>query len=97
VLLDAQATGLPIISTTHCDIPEEVVHGRTGLLTPESDAEALAGSIETFYKMPEETYSVFSRQAREHVVSEYDIATNARQLLAEYKRVLSGFPDDSTN
>ena len=97
VLLDAQATGLPIISTTHCDIPEEVVHGRTGLLTPESDVEALTASIETFYKMSEDTYSMFARQAREHVVSEYDIATNARQLLVEYQRVLLGFSDGSTN
>jgi len=30
VLLDAQCTGMPVISTTHCDIPEEVIHGKTG-------------------------------------------------------------------
>lgn len=31
-LLDAQATGLPVLSTRHCDIPFEVEHERTGLL-----------------------------------------------------------------
>ena len=29
VLLDAQATGLPIISTKHCDIPDEVSHKKS--------------------------------------------------------------------
>ncbi len=45
VLLDAQATGMPVISTTHCDIPDEVVHGETGLLSPEKDVGALAELI----------------------------------------------------
>ena len=34
ILLDAQATGMPVISTTHCDIPSEVIHNKTGLAKP---------------------------------------------------------------
>ncbi|MEL6864615.1 MAG: glycosyltransferase family 4 protein, partial [Bacteroidota bacterium] len=35
VLLDAQASGMPIIATRHCDIPAEVAHGQSGLLADE--------------------------------------------------------------
>lgn len=30
VLLDAQATGMPVLSTIHCDFPDEVIHEVTG-------------------------------------------------------------------
>ena len=41
-ILEAQATGLPVISSYHADIPEVVVDGKSALLAPERDAETLA-------------------------------------------------------
>ena len=87
VLLDAQAVGLPIISTTHCDIPSEVLHEKTGLLTPEKDIFALAKSIETFYLMNNETYQVFAKNARQHVENEYDSVKNSERLRGIYEEV----------
>ncbi len=40
-MLEAMATGLPVLATTHGGIPEAVTHERTGLLVPERDIEAL--------------------------------------------------------
>jgi len=40
-MLEAMATGLPVVATTHGGIPEAVTHERTGLLVPERDEEAL--------------------------------------------------------
>jgi colanic acid/amylovoran biosynthesis glycosyltransferase len=40
-MLEAMATGLPVLATTHGGIPEAVTHERTGLLVPERDVEAL--------------------------------------------------------
>ena len=45
ILVEAQAQGLPVLATNHADIPNVVRHGRTALLTPEGDHEALAASI----------------------------------------------------
>lgn len=42
VLLEAQGAGLPVVSTLHAGIPEEVVHGETGFLAPEHAPEQLA-------------------------------------------------------
>ncbi len=44
-LMEASATGLPVIATRHSGIPELVIEGVTGLLTDEKDIESLAGSI----------------------------------------------------
>lgn len=45
VNLEAQASGRPVVSTRHGGIPEFVADGRTGLLVPENDAEALADAL----------------------------------------------------
>jgi colanic acid/amylovoran biosynthesis glycosyltransferase len=45
-LLEAMATGLPVVATTHGGIPEAVAHERTGLLVPERDVEALFRALD---------------------------------------------------
>jgi len=40
-MLEAMATGLPVLATTHGGIPEAVTHERTGLLVAEKDEAAL--------------------------------------------------------
>jgi glycosyltransferase involved in cell wall biosynthesis len=46
VIMEAMATGLPVISTRIGGIPEMVVENETGFLVPPDDAVALAGAIE---------------------------------------------------
>lgn len=88
VLLDAQATGMPVIATRHCDIPQEVVHMRTGLLADEKDIEQLAQHIEYFYKIPQEEYQKFSRQARKHVEQSFNIEKNCLALAELYETLV---------
>ena len=89
VLLDAQATGMPVIATTHCDIPEEVVHNVTGLLTKEKNVQELTNSIIRMYKMDDTVYKRMALAARQHVEADYDINKNAMELATIYNRVLS--------
>jgi colanic acid/amylovoran biosynthesis glycosyltransferase len=46
VIMEAMATGLPVISTDIGGIPEMVVQNETGFLVQQGDAVALAGAIE---------------------------------------------------
>lgn len=90
VLLDAQNAGLPVISTRHCDIPEEVVDGKTGLLVEEKDVAGLAAAISRFYLMNQLEYATFAQQAAAHVRSEYNAKKSAATLRALYDRLLAG-------
>ena len=45
VILEAQAMGLPVVSTFHAGIPEAVIHQETGYLTQEKDWQSLADYI----------------------------------------------------
>ena len=84
VILDAEATGMPVIATLHCDIPEEVVHEKTGLLTSEKDTQALTDSIIRFYKMSNDEYNWFSKNARVHVEKKFNAKKNSMNLKKIY-------------
>lgn len=83
VLLDAQATGMPIIATYHCDIPEEVLHGRTGLLVPENSSKSLADAILQFLKKPE-LLAEYGVAARKHVKENYSAKKQDEKLYNIY-------------
>lgn len=51
-ILEAMATGLPIVATRVGGIPEVVQHGRTGMLAPASDADALADALAFYVEQP---------------------------------------------
>jgi colanic acid/amylovoran biosynthesis glycosyltransferase len=87
VLLDAQATGMPVVSTTHCDIPSEVVHGSTGLLAGEDDVDSLAEAMEKFCLMGNDEYQGYSARARRHVEDNFDDARCAERLREIYGRL----------
>ncbi|MCM0754414.1 glycosyltransferase family 4 protein [Desulfovibrio aminophilus] len=53
VLTEAMSMGLPVAAFDTSNIPEVVVHGETGLLSPARDAEALAGSLEALAHDPD--------------------------------------------
>src|ERR1700730_9589984 len=81
VIMEAMATGLPVISTAIGGIPEMVVENETGVLVPAGDADALARAIEKVI-----ADLSFARQLGENGhqrASElFSIATNVRQLRA---------------
>jgi len=88
VLLEAQATGLPILATRHCDFPDQVRHGETGLLVEEGDAQALAEAIRKFYEMESEPYRTFSRNARLLTEQQFDVRSSAAQLMKIYREMI---------
>lgn len=84
VLLDAQATGMPVISTRHCDIPEEVIDNKTGFLSDERDVDGLAASIQKFYEMGQEDYNNFSKAARTYVGEKFDVKNTSKKMEMVY-------------
>jgi colanic acid/amylovoran biosynthesis glycosyltransferase len=89
-LIEAQASGLPIVSTRHADIPE-VVSPEAGLLGPEFDDGALAENLRSALSRPER-WPAMGRAGRAHVEEGFDARRQARRAEAVYARVLGDPP-----
>ncbi|EUJ44161.1 glycosyltransferase [Listeria rocourtiae] len=72
-LMEAMAQGKPVISTIHSGIPELVIHGKTGFLVPERDAEALGRAIIDYLNLTDSQKAELIVNARQKVVAEFDI------------------------
>lgn len=79
VLIEAMALGVPVVSTDVTGIPELVQHGRTGLLVPQRDPEALAGAIRRLLE-DRSTAEALAGAGRERVEREFDLGRNAGRL-----------------
>lgn len=88
VLLEAQASGLPVLSTTHADIPEYVVNGEGGILVGEGDVKALATALTSLIRRPQELRKM-GKLGRLHVVENYNIRHEACKLERKYEEVSS--------
>ena len=83
ILLDAQASGMPVVATFHADIPEYVVDGKSGLLAPERDVEGLADCIRRMVDEPER-WEEMGRAGRRHVEENYNAAVQGEKLEEVY-------------
>ena len=86
-LIDMQATGMPIISTTHCDIPEVVQHGRTGLLSPEGDIDSLVHNLHRLAQNPDQ-WAEIGTAGRQHIEQEYNAQIQGQRLAAIYQELV---------
>ncbi len=87
VLIEAQASGLPIISTYHADIPGVVIDGKSGFLAPERDVDALTEKLEYLIKHPE-IWPEMGKAGRAFVEEKHNSEKLIRQLEGIYYNVL---------
>lgn len=90
VLMEAMATGAPVVSTTHSGIPELVEDGVAGYLVPERDVEALADRIHLLAGHPER-WCEMGRAGRERVQREYNVHHLNDRLVELYERCAASY------
>ncbi|WP_290653786.1 TIGR03088 family PEP-CTERM/XrtA system glycosyltransferase, partial [Aquisalimonas sp.] len=87
-VLEAMASGLPVVATDVGGNPELVTHGDTGLLVPAGDppvmAKAIAGLIRDSQRM-----RAFGKRARERVLREFSLDAMVGRYATVYERLLS--------
>jgi colanic acid/amylovoran biosynthesis glycosyltransferase len=72
VLQEAQAVGLPVISTWHNGIPDGVLDGKSGFLVAEKDVDTLADKLRYLMQNPH-VWPDMSRAGRHFIEQHYDI------------------------
>jgi colanic acid/amylovoran biosynthesis glycosyltransferase len=87
-LIELAASGMPVVSTTHCDIPNVVRHGESALLAPEHDVELLAQHLELLVDAPGR-WRPLAAAARTRIEMEFDAQRQGARLAAQYQRVIS--------
>jgi glycosyltransferase involved in cell wall biosynthesis len=88
VVLEAMATGLPVISTRVGGIPDVLDEGQTGFLVPSEDEAALRDRIAQLHADPAGTRAAGAK-ARSVAVTRYSGERMQRDYLELYARVLS--------
>lgn len=86
VLTEMAASGMPIVSTWHCDIPEVVIDGETGWLCPERSVDDLEAALRDAVSRPEALVE-YGRRGRELVERKYDVRHQGLDRI--YQAVLS--------
>jgi colanic acid/amylovoran biosynthesis glycosyltransferase len=79
VLVEAMATGVPVVSTRISGIPELVVHDRTGLITREGDVQDLANQCERILT-EEGLAECLAREGQRHVLEHWDLGRTTEQM-----------------
>lgn len=87
-IIDMAATGMPVVSSRHCDIPEVLEDGVSGLLADENDIDQLERRLRWLIDHPERWHGMVEA-ARQHIETEFS-ATRQGQRLAGYYEALAG-------
>src|SRR5262249_59076253 len=86
-ILEAQALGMPVVSTTHCDIPNVTRPGESAVLVGERDAEALADALRRLLD-DRASWEAMARSGRAPVAEHHDISREAERLEDRYLALL---------
>ncbi|TKX61416.1 glycosyltransferase [Halorubrum sp. GN12_10-3_MGM] len=87
VLLEAQASGLPIISTYHAGIPEIVEDRRRGYLCPVMDVDSIAEAILELWDRSDE-WETMSERGRSYVEETHSREAQTERLERIYQEVI---------
>ena len=86
-LIEMSAAGMPVVSSLHCDIPEVIRDGETGLLVAERDVDALTDRLDWLLADPAR-WEPLGRAGRAHVEREYNAQVQGERLAAIYHELL---------
>lgn len=86
-VLEAMAAGRPVVATSVGGVPDVVVDGRTGVLVPPRDVEALAEAITALLKDPESRQRL-GEAAQAAVMPAFSISRLAGDMEALYRRLI---------
>jgi colanic acid/amylovoran biosynthesis glycosyltransferase len=79
VIIEMAATGMPVVSTRHCDIPQVILDGRTGWLADERDVAGLVCHLQWLIEHPQQ-WKKRTDLGRKHIEANFDVRKQAKLL-----------------
>lgn len=86
ILLEMQASGLPVVATRHADIPNVVLNGKSALLADEKDIGGLAGALKTLLKNLQE-WPRMGQQGSDYMSQHFSLERTVEELERIYDSV----------
>jgi colanic acid/amylovoran biosynthesis glycosyltransferase len=86
-MLEAMASGLPVVATRHGGIPEAVQEGVDGILVPERDESALYEAVRKLASQPD-LWRQMGQQASHSVAGNFEQGQQIGRLEAAYAEAL---------
>lgn len=93
VLLEAQASGLPVVSSQHAGIPEAIVDGVTGLLVNERDVQDLTAKLGALLGSKQARLEM-GNAGRKNIMAEFNVEIQAARLEKIYDAVIEEWHRD---
>ena len=84
-VMEAGASGLPVIATRHAGIPDVVLHGRTGLLVAEHDVNGMADAIVRLTD-DQQLAGALGAAARQRITRHFSVQSTANAIFQLIER-----------
>ncbi len=97
VLLEAGASGLPVVATDVGGSHDAIVDGVTGHVVPRADPSALAAAMQHIMDLPDEQRNAVGKAGREHIVATFDLDAVADRWQRIYDQLLKDARGDKRN
>lgn len=88
VLMEAQAIGLPVVSTEHSGIPEVIPEGNRKFLAPEGEVEAINGCLRRIASLSDEDLAQVAKRGRKKIEHEFNLEKETRKLVGIYESLV---------
>jgi colanic acid/amylovoran biosynthesis glycosyltransferase len=88
-VMEAGASGLPVVSTKHAGIPDTVAHGETGLLSEEMDIDSMARHMALLTRDPS-LASRLGKSARERIQTFFSMERSIQGLFGILEAAAKG-------
>ena len=89
VVMEAMASGRPVLATYVAGTPELVVPEETGWMVPAGDVQALADLMVRVAAVPQARLTQMGQQARERVLERHDIDQEAEKLAGHFAEAIA--------
>ena len=91
MVIEANATGTPVIAYNRGSMSELIKDGVNGFLVKPGDIEGMVRAVKKIYAMPEKEYQAMRQACRKHVEENFTVEKMVDGYERVYRKVMAGW------